>query len=138
VFNHQGYKSSINRRTYQEAGDRLAKIQLSRISPNNSNLEIVQELSDGRANAYQVLDDSCERDHPKVIATASQDLKRVEQTAKARRARRHRMRQRRKADGRESQLRVESASSPAIFAHEAVVGHNRTVTGPSRFLHSRR
>jgi hypothetical protein len=107
VFNHQGYKSSINRRTYQEAGDRLAKIQLSRISPNNSNLEIVQELSDGRANAYQVLDDSCERDHPKVIATASRDLKRVEQTAKARRARRHRMRQRRKADGRESQLRVE-------------------------------
>jgi hypothetical protein len=47
-------------------------------------LEILQDLSDGRADAYQLLDDDLRKDDRKVIATASQDLKQVEEAAKER------------------------------------------------------
>ena len=70
---------------WHEAGDRLGVIQLPRNSPNSSNLEILQDLSDGRADAYQLLDDGLRKDDAKVIATAGQDLKNVEQDAKGRR-----------------------------------------------------
>jgi rhomboid protease GluP len=69
---------------WREAGDRLAAVQLPRNSPNSSNLENLQDLSDGRADAYQLLDDGLRKDDPKVIATASQDLKKVEEAAKER------------------------------------------------------
>jgi hypothetical protein len=70
---------------WHEAGDRLGAIQLPRNSPNSSNLEILQDLSGGRADAYQLLDDGLRKDDAKVIATAGQDLKQVEQDAKERR-----------------------------------------------------
>jgi rhomboid protease GluP len=70
---------------WHEAGDRLGAIRLPRNSPNSSNLEILQDLSDGRADAYQLLDDGLRKDDAKVIATAGQDLKHVEQDAKERR-----------------------------------------------------
>jgi rhomboid protease GluP len=70
---------------WHEAGDRLAAIQLPRDSPNSSNLEILQYVSDGRADAYQLLDDGLQKNDPKVIAAAGQDLKQIEQTAKERR-----------------------------------------------------
>jgi rhomboid protease GluP len=69
---------------WHEAGDRLAAIQLLPNSPNSSNLQILQDLSDGRADAYQLLDDGLRKDDPKVIATASQELKQVEEAAKER------------------------------------------------------
>ncbi len=71
---------------WQEAGDRLGEIQLSSISPNNTNLKILQDLCDGRADAYQRLDDGLRKNDHKLIAAAGQDLKQVEQTAKERRA----------------------------------------------------
>jgi rhomboid protease GluP len=69
---------------WREAGDRLAAIQLPSDSPNSSNLETLQELSDGRADAYQLLDDGLRKNDLRVIATASQDLKQIEETAKER------------------------------------------------------
>jgi rhomboid protease GluP len=70
---------------WRKAGDRLAKIQLPNDSPNSSNLEILQDLSDGRADAYQLLDDGLRKNDPKLTATAGEDLKQVEQTANERR-----------------------------------------------------
>jgi rhomboid protease GluP len=69
---------------WHEAGDRLAAIRLPPNSANSSNLENLQDLSDGLADAYQLLDDGLRKDDPKVVATASQDLKQVEEAAKAR------------------------------------------------------
>jgi rhomboid protease GluP len=70
---------------WREAGDRLAAIQLSSNSPNISALETLQDLSDGRAEAYQLLDDGLRKKDPKVIATAGQELEKVEQAANERR-----------------------------------------------------
>jgi rhomboid protease GluP len=69
---------------WREAGDRLAAIQLPSDSPNSSNLEVLQDLSDGRADAYQLLDDGLRKSDPKVIATANQDLQQVEVAANER------------------------------------------------------
>ena len=66
---------------WREAGDRLAAIQLPSNSPNSSNLETLQTISDGRADAYQLLDDGLRKNDSKVIATASQNLKQVEEAA---------------------------------------------------------
>jgi rhomboid protease GluP len=71
---------------WQEAGDRLDKIRLSSNSPNKTNLKMLQDLSDGRADAYQLLDDGLRKNDPIVIATANRDLKQVEQEAKERHA----------------------------------------------------
>ena len=70
---------------WRKAGDRLAKIQLPSDSPNSSKLEILQDLSDGRADAYQLLDDGLRKNDSKLTATAGDDLKQVEQTANERR-----------------------------------------------------
>jgi rhomboid protease GluP len=67
-----------------EAGNRLAAIQLPSDSPNSSNLEVLQDLSDGRADAYQLLDDGLRKGDPKVIARANQDLQQVEVAANER------------------------------------------------------
>jgi hypothetical protein len=74
---------------WREAGDRLATIHLSTNSPDSSTLEFLQDLSDGRADAYQLLDDGLRKKDPKVIATAGQDLKQIEQTANERGRTRH-------------------------------------------------
>jgi rhomboid protease GluP len=70
---------------WREAGDRLATIQLSSNAPDRSSLEVLQDLTDGRADAFQLLDDGLRTNDPKQIAKAGQDLKQVEQTAKERR-----------------------------------------------------
>ena len=70
---------------WREAGDRLATIELSSNSPDRSTLEVLQDLTDGRADAFQLLDDGLRNNDPKVIAKAGQDLKEVEQTAKEQR-----------------------------------------------------
>jgi hypothetical protein len=48
-------------------------------------LEILQNLSDGRADAYQLLDDGLRKDDAKVIAIANEDMRLVEQEADERR-----------------------------------------------------
>jgi hypothetical protein len=70
---------------WREAGDRLATIRLSNNSPDRSTLEALQDLTDGRADALQLLDDGLRKNDPTVMAKAGQDLKEVEQTAKERR-----------------------------------------------------
>jgi membrane associated rhomboid family serine protease len=70
---------------WREAGDRLAAIQLSKNSPDRSALEVLQDLTDGRADALQLLDDGLRKNDPKVMAKAGQDLKEVERTAEERR-----------------------------------------------------
>jgi rhomboid protease GluP len=70
---------------WREAGDRLAAIQLSSNSPNRTTLEALQDLTDGRADAFQALDDGLRKNDPQAIAKAGQDLKQIEQTAKKRR-----------------------------------------------------
>jgi rhomboid protease GluP len=67
---------------WREAGDRLATIQLSNSSPNTATLEVLQDLTDGRADAFQSLDDGLRKNDPEAIAKAGQDLKQIEQTAK--------------------------------------------------------
>jgi len=69
---------------WREAGDRLAAIELPRNSPNESKLETLQDLSDGRADAYQLLDDGLRKNDSAVIATAGQNLKQIEQAARDR------------------------------------------------------
>jgi rhomboid protease GluP len=71
---------------WREAGDRLANIQLSNNSPSSPTLEILQDSADGRADAFQLLDDGLRHNDSKVIAKADADLKQVEHTAKERRA----------------------------------------------------
>jgi hypothetical protein len=66
---------------WREAGDRLAAIELPRNSPNESKLEILQDVADGRADAYQLLDDGFRKDDSAVITTARQNLKQIEQAA---------------------------------------------------------
>jgi rhomboid protease GluP len=71
---------------WREAGDRLATIQLSSNSPNRATLGVLQDLTHGRADGYQSLDDGLRRNDPETIAKAGKDLKQVEQTARERRA----------------------------------------------------
>jgi rhomboid protease GluP len=70
---------------WREAGDRLATIQLSNNSPDRSTLEVLQDLTDGRADAFQLLDDGLRKNDPKIMAKAGQDLREIEQTARERR-----------------------------------------------------
>jgi rhomboid protease GluP len=70
---------------WREAGERLAAIQLPSNSPNSSDLETLQDISDGREDAYQLLDDGLRKNDSKVIAAAGQDLKEIEQMVEQRR-----------------------------------------------------
>jgi rhomboid protease GluP len=70
---------------WREAGDRLAAIRLSSNSPNRTILDSVQDLTDGRADAFQALDDGLRKNDPQAVAKAGRDLKQIEQTAKERR-----------------------------------------------------
>jgi hypothetical protein len=86
--NHSGLIDTLEKDVipfWRKASDRLATIQLPSNSPNSSKLEILQDLSDGRADAYQLLDDGLRKKDPKLTATAGEDLKQVEQKANERR-----------------------------------------------------
>ena len=67
-----------------EAGARLSAIQLPRNSPNESKLETFQDVSDGRADSYQLLDDGLRNNDSVVVATAKKNLQRIAQTARQR------------------------------------------------------
>jgi rhomboid protease GluP len=69
-------------RFWREAGDRLATIQLSSNSPNRATLEVLQDITDGRADAFQSLDDGLRKNDPEAIAKAGEDLKQIERAAK--------------------------------------------------------
>ncbi len=73
---------------WRGAHDRLAPIALPSDSPNRATLEVLQDLTRGRADAYQLLDDGLRTNDPIAISKAGQDLKQVEQTARERRAQR--------------------------------------------------
>jgi hypothetical protein len=49
-------------------------------------LEVLQDLTHGRADGYQLLDDGLRRNDPETIAKAGKDLKQVEQTNKQRKS----------------------------------------------------
>ncbi len=70
---------------WRDAGDRLATIELSSNSPNRSALEILEDIADARAGAYQLLDDGLRKHDPKELDAAGEDLKQVEQAARERR-----------------------------------------------------
>jgi rhomboid protease GluP len=68
---------------WREAGDRLDAIKLPPDSPSSSHLDALEDLTDGRADAYQLLDDGLRKGDPKLIIKAGQDLKQLEEAAKA-------------------------------------------------------
>ena len=87
IQNHSALIETLEKEVipfWREAGDRLAAIELPRNSPNDSKLETLEDISDGRADAYQLLDDGLQKNDPIVIATASQNLKQIEQTTRER------------------------------------------------------
>ena len=71
-------------RFWREADDRLSTVELSSDSPNRATLESLQNLTHGRADGFQLLDDGLRTNDPIAIAKASQDLKQAEQTARDR------------------------------------------------------
>jgi len=70
---------------WHDADDRLAAIRLPRNSPNEPELESLQDEADEGADAYQLLDDGLRKNDTKVIATARQKLKKLEAAVNARR-----------------------------------------------------
>jgi rhomboid protease GluP len=66
---------------WREAGDRLGTIELSNKSPDRSTLDVLQDLTDGRADAFQLLDDGLRKNDPEAIAKARQNLGRLQQAA---------------------------------------------------------
>ena len=69
---------------WREAGGRLSAIQLLSDSPNSATLDTLQDLSDRRVQAYQLLDQGLRSSDPKVIAAAGQELKDIDQMVKKR------------------------------------------------------
>jgi hypothetical protein len=57
---------------WREAGDRLATIQLSNNSPDRSTLAALQDLTDGRADALQLLDDGLRNESSYVLIRAEE------------------------------------------------------------------
>jgi hypothetical protein len=70
---------------WHDADDRLAAIRLPRNSPNEPELESLQDEADEGADAYQLLEDGLQKNDTKVIATARQKLKKLEAAVNARR-----------------------------------------------------
>jgi hypothetical protein len=66
---------------WREAGDRLSSIQLPGGSPNVATLDQLQDISDRRTQAFQLLDTGLRSNDPKIIAAAGQELQQVDQTA---------------------------------------------------------
>ena len=66
---------------WRDAGDRLGVVELPNHSPNIAALETIQNMSDRRAQAYQLLDEGLRTDDPRAIATAGRELQRIERSA---------------------------------------------------------
>jgi hypothetical protein len=59
--------------------ERLSSIELPGSSPNVAALDQLQDISDRRARAFQLLDAGMRSNDPKVIASAGQKLQQVDQ-----------------------------------------------------------
>jgi rhomboid protease GluP len=66
---------------WREAADQLATIELPRNSPHRERLDTLLNISDRRAQAFQLLDEGLRSSDPQVIAAASQQLKQIDQLA---------------------------------------------------------
>lgn len=62
---------------WQNASDRLAAVQLPKHSANVAKLDAIQDISDRRAQAFQLLDDGLRDNDPRVIATAGRELREI-------------------------------------------------------------
>jgi rhomboid protease GluP len=59
---------------WRQASDRLAAIQLRANSPYRSNLDFLQQMSDARADAYELLDEGLRKNDRQKVETAEQKL----------------------------------------------------------------
>jgi hypothetical protein len=66
---------------WRQASDRLAAIELRTDSPCRSNLDFLQEMSDARADAYELLDEGLRRSNRQKVETAEQKLNQIENLA---------------------------------------------------------
>jgi membrane associated rhomboid family serine protease len=66
---------------WRQAGDRLAAIELRTDSPCRSNLDLLQEMSDGRADAYELLDEGLRNNDRQKVETAEHKLSQIENLA---------------------------------------------------------
>jgi rhomboid protease GluP len=66
---------------WRQASDRLAAIELRTDSPCRSNLDFLQEMSDARADAYELLDEGLRGNDRQKVETAEQELNRIENLA---------------------------------------------------------
>jgi rhomboid protease GluP len=66
---------------WRQASDRLAAIELRTDSPCRSNLDFLQEMSDARADAYELLDEGLRGNDRQKVETAEHDLNRIETQA---------------------------------------------------------
>lgn len=62
---------------WQEAGDRLSAVQLPKHSANIAKLDAIQDISDRRVQAFQLLDEGLRDNNPQVIATAGRELREI-------------------------------------------------------------
>jgi rhomboid protease GluP len=69
---------------WREASDRLSAIELEPDSPSLSNLQLLREVSEGRANAYELLAQGLQAKNSKDINAAEQDLAKLDQLLKDR------------------------------------------------------
>jgi membrane associated rhomboid family serine protease len=67
---------------WRQASDRLAAIELRTDSPNRSNLDFLQEISDARADAYELLDEGLRKSDRQKIETAAQKLNQIDNLAR--------------------------------------------------------
>jgi len=66
---------------WREASDRLAAIELPVKSPNDDRLDALQDLSDRRSQAFQLLDTGLRNNDAKVIGSAAQALQQIDSNA---------------------------------------------------------
>ena len=69
---------------WRQASDRLAAIQLRTDSPYRSNLHFLQEMSDARVDAYELLDEGLRKNDRQKVETAEQKLNQLESLARQR------------------------------------------------------
>ena len=63
---------------WRDVSDRLALVELPQQSANIAALDTLQDISDRRAHAYQLLDQGLRDNDPRVIAAAGRELREIE------------------------------------------------------------
>jgi rhomboid protease GluP len=69
---------------WRQASDRLSAIQLRTDSPYRSHLDSLQDMSDARADAYELLDEGLRTHDRQKAVTAEQTLKQIDSVARQR------------------------------------------------------